>query len=328
MSEDQDSHDAMSVEDALRRSESQLSEAQSIAHIGSWEWDIPGDEITWSDELCRIFGVPEGVVPDSYESYLECVHPDDRDMVNDTVQGAYASLEPYHFVHRIQWPDGTIRTVDSLGRVIAGDDGAPVRMLGTAQDITELKRAEAARLEAEERFRRAFEDSGDRHGARLGRPEGAAGRVLEANDAICAITGLRPRDAASREDIEAIIHPDDLAEVDRGAAARSSRATSRASRSSTGSSPAPGRCTGSRSRPRSSAARDGEPRHRLVQLQDISERKRFEGQLQYLADHDSAHRPLQPPPLRGRSSSASWRAPAATTPAARSSSSTSTTSST
>ena len=272
------------VEDALRRSEKQLQEAQSVAHIGSWEWDIAGDEITWSDELCRIFGVPEGVFPESYEGYLDCIHPDDRDLVNDTVQGAYSSLEPYYFEHRVQWADGTVRVVDSRGHVIAGEDGTPVRMLGTAQDVTELKRAEDARLEAEERFRRAFDDSGVGMALLSVGPD-HPGRFVDANDAICAITG-HDREALLETDLETLVHPDDLGEHAEGLRALNAgevvnlQAEYRI-------------IAGGRQEQwvalSTSLVRDpgGEPVHRLVQMQDVSERKRFEGQLRYLADHDS-----------------------------------------
>ncbi|HYH61104.1 MAG TPA: EAL domain-containing protein [Solirubrobacterales bacterium] len=274
----------ISVEDALTRSESALQEAQAIAHIGSWEWDIPGDQITWSDELCRIFGVPEGVVPDSYEAYLECVHPEDRELVNDTVQGAYGNLAPYHFVHRVKWPDGTVRIVDSLGRVIADENGNPVRMLGTAQDVTELKLVEDARLEAEERFRRAFDDSAI--GMALVSVEGeSAGRIIDANDAICTITG-HPREALMCTSFESLIHPDDLSEVTEGLRAVSAGhlATLQLEHRILAGAGDEQWVALSTSLVRGS---DAQPLHRLVQVQDISERKRFEGQLRYMADHDS-----------------------------------------
>lgn len=273
----------MAAEEELRGSESRLQEAQSIAHIGSWEWDIPADEIVWSDELCRIFGVPVGTCPDSYEDYLACVHPEDRDLVNDKVQDAYGTLEPYNFEHRVQWADGTVRTVESRGEVVAGPDGSPVRMLGTAQDVTELTQAETARAEAEERFRRAFEDSAIGM-ALLSVEEKSAGRVIDANDAICAITRY-DRQTLLGSALETLIHPDDLRQHAEGVRALTA-----------------GEVTNLQTEFRiitglgddhwvalsSSLVRgaDGEPVHRLVQLQDVSERKRFEGQLRYLADHD------------------------------------------
>jgi len=273
--------DKIHAEDALKRSESALLEAQSIAHIGSWEWDVPGDLITWSEELCRIFGVPAGVVPDSYEAYLDCVHPEDRDLVDETVQGAYESLEPYHVEHRVKWPDGTVRFVDSRGQVVAGEDGSPVRMLGTAQDVTGLRIAEDARMEAEERFRRAFDDSG----VGMALVSVDSGRVIDANDAICAITG-HSRERLLKTSFESLIHPDDLAEVTVGLEALSGGrvATLQLEHRILAGAGDEQWVALSTSLVRGSHA---EPLHRLIQVQDISERKRFEGQLRYLADHDS-----------------------------------------
>ncbi len=271
------------MEEELRRSESRLQEAQSVAHVGSWEWHIATDAITWSDELCRIFGVPVGTSPDSYEDYLNCIHPEDRDLVNETVQKAYGTLKPYNFEHRIERADGTVRTVDSRGQVVADDEGNPIRMLGTARDITDLVEAELKRAEAEERFRRAFEDSAIGM-ALLSVDPVSSGRVLDANEAICTITGY-DRETLLETALETLIHPDDLRQHAEGVRALMA-----------------GEVTNLQAEYRivsgsgddhwvalsSSLVRGagGEPLHRLVQLQDVSERKRFEGQLRYLADHD------------------------------------------
>lgn len=271
----------MAAQEELRRSESSLQEAQRVAHIGSWEWDVASDKITWSDELCRIFGVPEGTSPDSYEDYLARIHPEDRQVVNDIVQASYASLEPYTFVHRLQWDDGTVRTVDSRGHIVSAPDGTPLRMLGTAQDITELKRAESGRLEAEERFRRAFEDSG----MGMALLSMIDGRFIDANDAICAITGF-DRVTLLNSDLESMIHADDLENHQEGLRALLdgdvlNLLTELRIHPGGGGEQWVALSTSLVRDP------DGVPLHRLIQIQDVSERKRFEGQLRYLADHDS-----------------------------------------
>jgi PAS domain S-box-containing protein len=123
---------------------SRLSEAQALAHIGSWEWDIRRDAVTWSDELYRIFGrEPESGAVD-YASYLERLHPDDRAFVDSTVQRAVAERRPFAFEHRIVRPDGTERVLSSRGQVIVEGDEL-VAMLGTAQDVTEQRHAERLR---------------------------------------------------------------------------------------------------------------------------------------------------------------------------------------
>jgi PAS domain S-box-containing protein len=127
----------------LLHTTSLLGEAQALAHIGSWEWDIRRDVVTWSDELYRIFGVPhrESV---TYASYLERIHPEDRAFVEDAVQRAHTERRPFAFEHRIVRPDGTERTIASRGRVVL-EGIEPVSMLGTAQDVTERRRAEMLR---------------------------------------------------------------------------------------------------------------------------------------------------------------------------------------
>ncbi len=129
---------------ALATTASRLSEAQALAHIGSWEWDIRRDAVTWSDELYRIFGTEPDSGSVDYASYLERLHPADRAFVNSTVQRAIAERRPFAFEHRIVRLDGTERVVSSRGQVIVEDDQL-VAMLGTAQDVTEQRQAERLR---------------------------------------------------------------------------------------------------------------------------------------------------------------------------------------
>ncbi len=120
-----------------------LSEAQTLTHIGSWEWDIRRDVVTWSDELYRIFGVEPGR-PVTYGSYLGRVHPADRALVEEEVQRAVGDRQSFAFEHRIVRPDGAERVIASRGRVKVQGDEAVV-MFGTGQDITERKVAERLR---------------------------------------------------------------------------------------------------------------------------------------------------------------------------------------
>ena len=123
----------------LLQTASLLGEAQALAHIGSWEWDIRRDLVTWSDELYRIFGLAHGE-PVTYADYLERIHPEDREFVDESVQRAYTEGSPFAFEHRIVRADGVERTISSHGRVVL-EGIEPVSMLGTAQDVTEQRRA-------------------------------------------------------------------------------------------------------------------------------------------------------------------------------------------
>jgi two-component system sensor histidine kinase VicK len=130
------------AQDELEKREAQLGEAQRIAQIGSWEWDIKRDEVSWSDQLYRIHGVEaEGFTP-SYEAFLDGVHTDDRAMVERTINRAFADCRPFEYEYRCKLPEGGHRVLHAQGRVEADGRGRPSKMLGTCQDVTELRRAE------------------------------------------------------------------------------------------------------------------------------------------------------------------------------------------
>ena len=122
-----------------------LAEAQRLAHLGSWEWDVARDRITWSEELYSLYGLDPRSPRLTYKSYLERIHPDDVALVRDTVDRAYTARAPFEMEHRVLRPDGGVRWLHGRGRVITDESGAPVRMLGTSQDITEQKRVEELR---------------------------------------------------------------------------------------------------------------------------------------------------------------------------------------
>ncbi|MGE5635711.1 MAG: SpoIIE family protein phosphatase [Nocardioidaceae bacterium] len=133
----------------LREREERLAEAQAIAHVGSWDWDIERDVITWSDELFRIYGLEKDSFSLQYHAYLERVHPNDRELVQTTVRRALQSGGSFHYDHRIVRPDGVVRIVHARGRVELGESGAPRRMSGTTQDVTEEREAERRLAQAE-----------------------------------------------------------------------------------------------------------------------------------------------------------------------------------
>ncbi len=127
----------------LVTSERQLSDAQRIAGIGSWEWDLGDDAIVASEELCTLYGLDPNSFPATYEDFLGTVHKDDRDEVDRAVQAARSGAGEFVFVARIQGREGWVWT---RGRGVAQTDetGQVVSMSGTHQDITETKQAEIA----------------------------------------------------------------------------------------------------------------------------------------------------------------------------------------
>ncbi len=133
------------AEDALARleeSERALEEAQRLAGIGSWEWDVETRAARWSDELYRIMGADRATFAIDGESFYARVPREDRDAIKRAVAGTMRTAEPFRLEHRVIQPDGTVRTIDSRGRAARDADGRVVRLLGTAQDVTERRVAE------------------------------------------------------------------------------------------------------------------------------------------------------------------------------------------
>ena len=135
----------------LTRMRNRLVEAQEVAQIGSWEWDVADNTLWWSEELCRIFGV---ATPPGYEPYLQLLHPDDRARTDEAVRHSMRTGEPFVFEHRILRPDGEQRVLHAKGRVEFDANGAPRRMVGIGHDITERLRAEEARVQLMEEHAR------------------------------------------------------------------------------------------------------------------------------------------------------------------------------
>ncbi len=127
------------VEQALLLSESRLEEAQRLAHVGSWTWDVATRTMTWSDELCRIYGVSPACHRPSYEDFLERVHPEDRTAVEALVAKVMLERKPLSHETRIIRSDGEIRTVFDQNEVLVDDQNRVTGMAGATLDITSRK---------------------------------------------------------------------------------------------------------------------------------------------------------------------------------------------
>lgn len=148
------------AEEELLRSTEALERAQQVAHIGSWEWDVASDKLTWSDEMYRIYGIDKSHFVATFETYSAAHHPDDRERMQRIVGKALEEGSSFHFEHRIIRPDGQMRYLDALGECLVGADGKVVIMRGTGQDITERKSAELALREAQEHFQSVLDNAG------------------------------------------------------------------------------------------------------------------------------------------------------------------------
>jgi|GEM_PF-892802 len=190
-------------EAALITSERRLADAQALGGVGSWEWEVDGDRLSWSDQLCRIAGFVPGENPTTLGGYMALVHDDDRAQMAESLQDA-RDTGVSEIDYRLVRPDGDVRWVHGRRRAIYGDDGRALRLAGTLQDVTARLAAEHALRDAEERFRRSFDEA----------PIGMAlvsldGRWMKVNDAMCTLVGY-PESELMQLRFQDITHPHDL----------------------------------------------------------------------------------------------------------------------
>jgi PAS domain S-box-containing protein len=189
-------------EEALRRNMELLQKTQSIARIGSWEYDVESRRLTWSPEVSRLFGVDPDIPP-SYELFLQCVHPDDRERVDRAyMESVRQGKDGYEIEHRIVRPkDGRIRTVFEKCEHIRGTDGRIVRSVGFVQDVTERRAAEEELRERESTLLSIFRAA----------PVGIGmvkNRVIhEANEQLCRMAGYSRHELLGRS--ARILYPSD-----------------------------------------------------------------------------------------------------------------------
>ena len=128
----------------LIQSRDRLNEAQRIAHIGNWEFDILENELFWSDEIYRIFEIDPSQFGASYESFLGAIHPDDRSFVDNAYRKSLQTRMPYAIKHRLLMSDGRIKHVYEQCETVFDDSGSALRSSGTVQDITDIEQARIA----------------------------------------------------------------------------------------------------------------------------------------------------------------------------------------
>jgi PAS domain S-box-containing protein len=146
---------------ALARKEALLAQAQRLAHVGSFEWDIPTRAITWSDELQRIYGIEPGDFRGTFEDFLERVHPDDLERTKSVVFDALRKAAPFMYENRVVRADGSVRVLRTRGDIIADRYGQPVRVAGCCWDVTELSETMDSLEKARSLLEAAIEASAD-----------------------------------------------------------------------------------------------------------------------------------------------------------------------
>ena len=189
----------------LDKAERRLASAQRLARLGDWEVDLRSGLGWWSDELCAIYGVPPGRDDITSEEFLDIVHPEDRDVIRHLSEAALSRNAPCDARYRIVRPDNTERLIQCRAEVEFDSSGTPLKIFGTALDITEIGRLERALRDSERKYRAIFEQV----------PVGVAligpdRRFLMSNPAWERMTGYTAAELANLSTHD-ITHPEDVA---------------------------------------------------------------------------------------------------------------------
>ncbi|MGA2014291.1 MAG: PAS domain S-box protein [Solirubrobacteraceae bacterium] len=264
------------IERARERALADLNEAQRTARIGSWSWDPTADQASWSPQMFAIFARDPAQGPATSQALFEYIHPDDRERLAEGYAQAFGGGPGFELDYRILARDGTCRWLHGLGHA---DRARPGCYLGTVQDVTEARAAEVALHDAQERFRRMFEEA----------PIGMAvlspdGEVEHANPAMGVICGRLCHELEG-VGVRELLHPADADSISQQLGALAGSDSDQLAVEARMIPPAGSPVEISI---HATVLRDhaGGRDRLLCQFQDITERKRFETQLQFMADHD------------------------------------------
>jgi PAS domain S-box-containing protein len=145
------------IENELRHNREMLADAQKLALLGSWDWDVVRNRVEWSEMAYEIYTPDRHPADPGFEDFKTSLHPDDLEMVVAAIQSAFERDTPFDLDHRVVSVSQGVRTVHAYGKVFRDADGKPVRMVGTVQDITERKLSE---IKLQENFTRITELNG------------------------------------------------------------------------------------------------------------------------------------------------------------------------
>jgi PAS domain S-box-containing protein len=267
------------TEAKLKQSEALLAEAQQLAEIGSWSFDLATNTVQWSDEQYRLFGLQPQETALTIELVVQHVHPEDRELLRSVVARALRDRRPFEYTLRTQPRDGPERVLCSRGQVVLDEYGVPVRMFGTVQDITKRVLAEQAqralqreRDEVLKRLQLQFEQMPI--ACVVSDPQR---RILDWNPAAEHTFGYRRDEVVGRDGIPLLVPPDErvhVAEIFRQVADGHAPVTVHENTTKDG------RIILCEWRNAPLRDADGNVIANLAMAQDITERKRYQDQLE------------------------------------------------
>lgn len=192
------------IESELIEKQKMLENSQKIARLGSWEWDVVRNFITWSDEMFAIYGLKPGEFIPTYEGYLQRIHPDDVELSRNVVSNAFKDKASFSYFHRVITPDNKVKILKAQGEVKTNEKGEVIKMFGTGMDVTDVKKAEDAIQKREKQLNEA------QHIAKIGSWEMdiAAGKI-EWSDELYRIYGMEYGEDLTYKSIKKYTHHED-----------------------------------------------------------------------------------------------------------------------
>ena len=195
------------AEEALRKSEIRLKEAQRIAHVGNWELNLKTNSLYWSDEVYRIFGMKPQEFGATYEAFLDNIHPEDRELVNLAYLKSVKEKKAYSITHRLQPKDGVLKFVNEYCETFYDDDGEAIRSVGTIHDVTEQVAREEKIKDSEARYSNMIS------GLFIGVAIHIDNQIVFANEVLVKMLGRKSTKDFLGKNVLEFVHPDDQAMV-------------------------------------------------------------------------------------------------------------------
>lgn len=192
-------------QEKLEKAKERFQQAEKYTHMGSWEWDLKTNQMTWSDEMYRIMGLRPHAIEPTREYMVQQIHPDDQERAEKLMRDTIKTGKEYNIEKRIVRANGTVRYIHSIAHLIRDNEGKPINITGSFLDQTEEKIAEANLRFSEERFRSAFE--GSDVGMALISPN-KEGHIFQVNTAFTHMLGYS-KNELMKIPMESLIHADD-----------------------------------------------------------------------------------------------------------------------